>query len=372
MGRFLFVAACLIGAPSCASAPLDLTPRPPAAPACAIDGCGEGAAPTAPAPATLDCRSAEQSPCAGLAASECTRRALKAWGDSPDDRAIACVARTLGDACAAGDAHACGFAGRLWLDGRGVDADVERGMAMLVRACDGGFALACAAAERWLDNPAHARAVKEPLELRGRLETERACIAGDPGEPCYEAGRCFYFGRGAFPRDLVRAVEAYERGCNLGDSRACNNLGDALAYGEGVERDLVRSAATFERACRLGEELGCANLGHMAERGDGVVRDRRRAADLYRTACAGGEIYGCLHAEMLAAEDAGAPRDPERALVYWRRACAASDARACAFVGVIYEDGPDDLSRDTEKSLEAMNRGCRMGNGYACEWVKEH
>jgi TPR repeat protein len=278
----------------------------------------------------------------------------------------------LGDACALGDAQACAFAGRMWLDGRGVAPDIERGMEMLVHSCDGGVALACAVAVRWLDDPAHERVSKAPPELRARLETERACLAGDPGEPCYEAGRCFYFGRNAFPRDRVRAVEAYQRGCNLGDSRACNNLGDALAYGEGIERDIARSAVTFERACHLGEELGCANLGHMFERGEGVVRDRARAGDLFRAACASGEIYGCLHAEMLAAEDAGAPRDPQRALAYWRRACAAADPRACAFVGVIYEDGPDDLTRDTDKSLDAMNRGCRLGNAYACEWVKEH
>jgi TPR repeat protein len=278
----------------------------------------------------------------------------------------------LGDACSLGDAQACGFAGRMWIDGRGVVSDVERGIGMLVRACDGGVALACAVAVRWLDEPAHARAWKDPVELRARLEVERACLAGEPGEPCFEAGRCFYFGRNGFPSDRERAVEAYRLGCNLGDSRACNNLGDALAYGEGVERDVARSAAMFEKACHLGEELGCANSGHMFERGEGVVRDRARARDLYRGACASGEVYGCLHAEMLAAEDPAAPRDPQRALAHWRRACAASDARACAFVGLIYEDGPDDLSRDTDKSLEAMNRGCRLGNPHACQWVKEH
>ncbi len=243
---------------------------------------------------------------------------------------------------------------------------------MLVHACDAGVALACAVAVRWLDDPAHAHFLKDPLGLRARLEIERACLVGEPGEACYEAGRCFYFGRDSFPRDRVLAARAYERGCNAGDSRACNNLGDALAYGEGVERDVARSASMFERACHLGEELGCANLGHMFERGEGVVRDRARARDMFREACASGEIYGCLHGEMLAAEDAGAPRDPLRALAHWRRACAAADARACAFVGVIFEDGPDDLARDTDKSLEAMNRGCRLGNGYACEWVKDH
>jgi TPR repeat protein len=75
---------------------------------------------------------------------------------------------------------------------------------------------------------------------------------------------------------------------------------------------------------------------------------------------------------MLAAQDAGAPRDPQRALSYWRRACERANAQACAFLGVMYEDGPDGLLRDADKSLEAMNRACNLGHPRACEWVKAH
>jgi TPR repeat protein len=349
-----------------------LTPLAPPPPACIIDGCGGGASPRTLVSALPECPAASESPCGGTSASECARRALSAWSDAQDNRAISCVARMLGDACSLGDMQACAFAGRMWIDGRGVDPDVERGIGMLVRACDGGIPLACAVAVRWLAEPTHAREQKDAVDLRARLEIERACLDSEPGEACYEAGRCFYFGRNAFPRDPVRAVEAYRRGCNLADSRACNNLGDALAYGDGVERDVTRSAAMFEKACRLGEALGCANLGHMFERGEGVVRDRGRARDLYRAACASGEVYGCLHEEMMVAVDAGVSKDPQRALGYWQRACVAADARACAFVGVMYEDGADDRTRETSKSLDAMSRGCRLGNAHACAWVKEH
>jgi TPR repeat protein len=73
---------------------------------------------------------------------------------------------------------------------------------------------------------------------------------------------------------------------------------------------------------------------------------------------------------MLAAQDAGAPRDRERAFATWRRACDARDARACAFVGVMYEDGPDGRARDEAKSQQAMKRACELGNRRACEWTK--
>ena len=56
----------------------------------------------------------------------------------------------LTEACSLGDAPACGYAGRMWLDGRGVAPDAERGMAMVLTACEGGVALACMAGMRWL------------------------------------------------------------------------------------------------------------------------------------------------------------------------------------------------------------------------------
>jgi uncharacterized protein len=304
-------------------------------------------------------------------AADCTQRALAAWGDAQDDSAVACVARMLGEACTLGEPRACAFVGRMWIDGRGVARDVEHGIDMLMRACDGGVMLACVVGVRWLSEPLHSQDLPDATDLGTRFEVEHGCLTGE-SQACFQAGVCFYFGRHGFPRDRVRAALAYQRGCDFGAAIACNNLGDALAYGEGVARDVIRSARMFDKACRLGEAMGCANSAYMLEHGEGVVRDRGRARDLYRESCVSGEVYGCLHAEMLAAQDAGAPHDPERALSYWRRACGLADARACAFVGVIYEDGPDGLARDGDKSLQAMNRACGLGDGRACEWMKQH
>jgi TPR repeat protein len=284
---------------------------------------------------------------------------------------VACVAQMLGEACTVGDARACAFVGRMWIDGRGVARDVERGLEMLVRACDGGVALACVVGVRWLSEPLHARDLPDASDLGARFEVQHGCLTGEP-QACFQLGVGLYFGHQGFPRDRARAALAYERGCDFGAAIACNNLGDALAHGDGVARDVVRSASMYDKACRLGEPMGCANFGYMIEHGEGVIRDRARARQLDRDACVSGEVYGCFHAEMLAAQDAGAPRDSQGAFNHWRRACARADARACAFVGIIYEDGPDGLARDADKSLEAMRRACGLGDERACEWVKLH
>ncbi len=289
-----------------------------------------------------------------------------------DDRALGCVARMLSEACSLDDARACAFAGRLWLDGRGVSPDVHRGITMLLHACDGGVAMACAVMVRWLGVSNNARAMEDAQPLLARVEAQHTCLVGQ-ADACFQVGVLFYYGRESFPRDRTRASKSFARGCDLGDARACNNVGDALAYGDGVGRDVESAAAAFLKACRLGEALGCANLGYMAEYGEGVARDVARARTLYRQACRAGDTYGCLHVDLLAAEDAGAPREPTSALAHWRSACERGrNARACAFVGVMYEDGPNGVARDEAKSLQAMSRACDLGESRACDWVKSH
>jgi TPR repeat protein len=358
---------------ACAPAPLSVSPLA-SAPVCPIEGCNGGdgwVAPSAGASSAL-CSSDGDAPCAGAPAQECTERALSAWSDARDERALACVARRLSEACSLDDTRACAFAGRLWLDGRGVSRDVRRGLDMLQEACDGGVALACVVMARWLAVGDSDHDVENAQPLLARVEAERTCLSGQ-GDACFQVGVLFYYGRDAFPRDRAKASRSFTRGCDLGDARACNNLGDALAYGDGVVRNVESAAAAFLKACRFGEALGCANLGYMAEHGEGVARDAPRARTLYRQACAAGDIYGCLHMELLVAQDAGAPRDPVSALDHWSRACEhGRNARACAFVGVMYEDGPDGMARDEAKSLQAMARACDLGENRACEWVKSH
>jgi TPR repeat protein len=233
-------------------------------------------------------------------------------------------------------------------------------------------AQACVVAATWLGEPLHTRDIKDASQLRSRLDMQNACWMGQ-ADACLQVAASFGGGRDAFPRDLGLAAVFYGRGCDLGEARACSVLGVAFAYGDGVPADPSRATAMFERSCHLGYPLGCANLGSMLEVGEGIARDRPRARALYRDACVTGEVYGCLHAEMMAAADRGAPANPRAALSFWRHACDAQrDARACAFVGLLYEDGPDGVPRDEGQSEKAMQHACDLGHHRACEWMKYH
>ncbi len=362
---------------SCApAAPLLTSPRatPPAV--CPLEGCSRDAWSTlGQRPASI-CASADEGTCRGLSAAACTDEALASWaalGGRGAERDLGCVAQMLSEACAQGEARACGFAGRIWLDGKGLhDKDVDRGMRLLTTACDGGVALACLVGSKYLADASTTEGAPDTSNTQHRLEMEYACLSGQ-GEACLQVGLLVRAGDDGFPQDLARAVEAYSRGCNLGDSRSCNNLGDALSYGEGVDRDLERGVEAFDKSCHLGEALGCANLGFRFERGLGVARDAAKARSLYRDACNVGSAYACLHVELAIADRGVHPKDSAAELERWSRACERGrDGRACAFLGLMYDDGPDGLARDEPKSQAAMARGCDLGEPRACDWVRAH
>ena len=361
---------CGLAVAACHSAPRSITPDSPAAPTCPLEGCDDTrSVKIASARAPDACPGAGPSACGGASARDCAEQALAAWSRARNEREVACVAQTLAEACALGDPPACGYAGRLWLDGRGIARDPEKGVSMLTQACEGDVALACMVAIRWLADEHNASMVREGASLRSRLDGENSCLLGVADE-CFAAGLGFFSGHAPFLHDEVRSAAEYQHGCDLGSGKSCCNLGDAYEYGHGLPRDLAHAAQLYERACRTGNPLGCANLGHLVENGEGVARDAPRARELYRDACAGADVYGCLHLEMMASLDVGTSRDPQLALARWQRACDHGDGRACAFVGVVYEDGPDGFARDEDRSLAAMKQACKLGYPYGCDWVK--
>ncbi len=275
------------------------------------------------------------------------------------------------EACDLGDAPACSYAGRMTLEGDGLDPDEERGLAMLDRACAAGERIACQVGVRWLADANHRRGSHGSVDLRELFDVMLDCLDGNRDQ-CWAAASDYATGSNGFPRDAVRSSAAYERACTLGHVAACNNLGDAFEYGNGVRRDLAHAGELYERACRMGEALACGNLGHLVENGEGRPRDLPRARQLYRDACAAGSLYGCLHQQMSAVDSPATPEQAARTLERFQRACDARDGRACAFVGIMYEDGPDGLSRDEDKSSAAMKRACTLHVSEACAWVLGH
>ena len=87
------------------------------------------------------------------------------------------------------------------------------------------------------------------------------CDKGD-AKGCYllaELNRFERFGPGrTYPQNLPRAVELYQRGCDLGFAMSCSELAGMLRAGKGIRPDAARAAALDRRACKLNPKVSCA------------------------------------------------------------------------------------------------------------------
>ncbi|MFZ5439897.1 MAG: AgmX/PglI C-terminal domain-containing protein [Myxococcota bacterium] len=83
------------------------------------------------------------------------------------------------------------------------------------------------------------------------------------------------------------------------DAWQCVARGRELVYGVEVPRDEGRAVQLFERACELGSEQGCFLFGRMTEWGRGVPRDEDRARRLWEARCRAGSAQSCAEVQRL-------------------------------------------------------------------------
>jgi TPR repeat protein len=365
------VAAIVVATVACApQAPVVVAARAPD-PVCPLGGCARDRAAPPPAP-SLEANDDPSRFCDDSSASACTERALELW-DRRGERANAAVLALVDRACEFGDARGCTVAGRLHLE-RAAEADVRRGEAQLARACDGEEPIACDAIARRIEPTGEerrrARATRTAkVDAFERVVLESSCWRGG-ANACFAVGLYAERGVKGFAKDLALAARAYVRGCAAGEIVSCNNLANAVYYGDGVAQDFVRAAKLYEKACAAGEAVGCANVGFISEYGDGVPADVKIAAEMYRVGCAGGSSYSCVHGAMLEAYKKGVPHDPARAVETWKHACDANDAAACSYLAIMHEDGKG-TPRDEDAARALMRKACERHQQQACAWIRE-
>ncbi len=91
------------------------------------------------------------------------------------------------------------------------------------------------------------------------------------------------------PWTNLAELESYAANGHL---KACAQLGEQLARGDGVPQDTARALPLLERAARGGIGSAAFRLGMIYDDGQGVPPDRRRALDYFRAAAAAGEAEG--------------------------------------------------------------------------------
>ncbi len=291
----------------------------------------------------------------------CTELAVSMWERSGPSASLP----LLSEACTSGSSHACLFLGRLLLAGRGVTHDESKALELLLRACEQNLLQACKALQTHLASRERAgQSRPEPLTSK-RFSAELDCLQGK-AMACNSLGHSFAEATQGYPRDPVRAVRYFDRGCALGEPLLCANLGIMVAAGRGIGANPERARQLFDESCRAGEGTGCGALARLYLDGRSVTKDLRRALELYERGCSLGTGNVCASLGNLHYYgDKGFPRDFPRAATAFRKGCDVGSDLACANLGLSYDYG-DGIGRDPVKARELYQRACGNHQAYGC------
>jgi TPR repeat protein len=130
---------------------------------------------------------------------------------------------------------------------------------------------------------------RSPADERGALPLLEAACARRDAESCRNLGSVRSNSADRDVHDERRAVEAFAKGCELGNYAACCDGGgiheNGSTMGPAVAKDFAAAAPLYRAGCEHGKELCCIALGNLyVVGGPGLPKNKKSAAEYYRKA----------------------------------------------------------------------------------------
>ena len=82
---------------------------------------------------------------------------------------------------------------------------------------------------------------------------------------CYRHIGAIYDNGYGVNQNYQKAVELYQKACDLGDASAFCNLGVMYDNGQGVNVDKQKALQLYKKACDMGDEKGCKNYRSLSD-----------------------------------------------------------------------------------------------------------
>ncbi len=183
---------------------------------------------------------------------------------------------------------------------------------------------------------------------------EKACALKD-ALGCENAG---FVRTRTEPPTLDLSFAAFKKGCDLGSSKSCYELGRCYMNGTGVPAEPAAGLAAFDKSCKAGVQQGCGAYGLFDLLGKGMAADVPRGAKMLSESCDAGNAEACKNLGILVRDGQAPPKDPKRAVALFEKACAGKDAGGCNELGLALERGQG-APRDLEEGGRALRAGLR-------------
>src|SRR5204863_59065 len=157
--------------------------------------------------------------------------------------------------------------------------------------------------------------------------------------------------------------------CDSDDARACAELARRYRAGDGVPRDLAKAVEAMQDGCEAGEPALCVEAGRAVLRGEGVKSDPARARELFSDACTQRPHAGCLDPSDLCSDYLAGYEvlaEPSLARAPCEKACNGGVGEACDNLSDMYQDGSG-VPKDESQAAALRKRACSLGDRDACD-----
>lgn len=197
-----------------------------------------------------------------------------------------------------------------------------------------------------------ARHIKEAQE--GRIESQ------------FNLGFMFMAGLGV-ERNVVKAIQWYDRAAQEGHAKAQFNLGVIYDKGDGTERDIAKALHWYREAAKQGVVEAQFNLASLYFTGDGVAQSTKRAVKWFRRAAKRGLVAAQNNVATFYEKGIGVELNPEISAQWYRKAAQKGLPESQYMLGVKYGRGHGIPSNHIE-SFRWVRYAASQGH-VASQWL---
>lgn len=183
-------------------------------------------------------------------------------------------------------------------------------------------------------------------------------------------GICYLKGEGV-SEDMALAAGWFRKAAEQGNADAQHNLGRCYSLGWGVIEDKAeadkwfrKSVGVFRKSAEQGNAKAQYDLGRCYSIGWGVIKNETEAANWFRKAADQGNSHAIGDLSECYSLGKGVPHDPVESLRLLKLAAESGDTRSQYYIGTLYANGTDGVSKDLVAAYMWLNLSGDDGNGY--------
>ena len=246
------------------------------------------------------------------------------------------------------------------------------------QACDGGKGpmVACFATGEYLSlfERKHREAAKLYENVCFRPKTDKSpngvMVDRTKAYPagCFNLAKMLMTGKGGVPADRFRAYELFDRACRGNHGGACYLQAQILCSRPGsldpkIPHNPSKAMELYQKNCDIGDSISCYTLGVMLLRGDRVNKDADNVSPQEARGQAPIQVRENEATRARSSDDVPyvIPRDPARAQKLLEQACeTGAHVTSCHNLAVMYTHGDDGVPPNPERA-EYFKRKTQQG-----------